>query len=68
MRETRLSGSGKGRRKRTRAAGTSPAAYFTLRGDRRSDAAVLPDPTPAVSHACGTRKPRQSPGRLVAAR
>ena len=29
--ETRLSGSGKGRRKRTRATGTSPAAYFTLR-------------------------------------
>jgi hypothetical protein len=27
--ETRSAGSGRGRRKRTRTAGTSPAAYFT---------------------------------------
>jgi len=27
--ETRAAGSGRGRRKRTRTAGTSPAAYFT---------------------------------------
>jgi hypothetical protein len=37
------SGSGRGRRKSTRATGTSSAAYFTLRGDRCSNAAVLPD-------------------------
>jgi hypothetical protein len=30
--ETRAAGSGRGRRKRTRIAGTSPAAYFMLRG------------------------------------
>ena len=35
--------SGRGRRKRTRIAGTSPAAYFTLRGVRRSNAPHLPD-------------------------
>ena len=28
--KARLSGSGRGRRKRTQATGTSPAAYFTL--------------------------------------
>jgi hypothetical protein len=30
--ETRSAGSGRGRRKRTRIAGTSPAAYFTREG------------------------------------
>jgi hypothetical protein len=40
--ETRTAGSGRGRRKRTRTAGTSPAAYFTLRGAGRSNASRLP--------------------------
>jgi hypothetical protein len=35
--------SGRGRRKRTRTTGTSSAAYFTLRGVRRSTAPHLPD-------------------------
>jgi hypothetical protein len=34
--ETRPAGSGRGRRKRTRTAGTSPAAYFTHRDIPRS--------------------------------
>ena len=35
--------SGRGRRKRTSTRGTSSAAYFTLRGPRRSNAPGLPD-------------------------
>ncbi|MGH3722225.1 MAG: protein-L-isoaspartate O-methyltransferase family protein, partial [Pseudonocardiaceae bacterium] len=50
--------SGRGRRKRTRTTGTSPAAYFTLRGDRRRNAAVLPATgynTALLSHRLGDR-------------
>src|SRR6266480_3655748 len=32
-----------------------------LRGRGRSNALPLPDPNPAVSRVCGTRKPRQGP-------
>ena len=47
--ETRSAGSGRGRRKRTRIAGTSPAAYFTLRGVRRSNAPHLPGEVPLIA-------------------
>jgi hypothetical protein len=41
----RAAGSGRGRRKRTRIAGTSPAAYFTLRGCGAAMRRTYPTPT-----------------------
>ena len=40
--KARLSGSGRGRRKRTQATGTSPAAYFTLWGAAGETPAAYP--------------------------
>jgi hypothetical protein len=50
--ETRSAGSGRGRRKRTRTAGTSPAAYFTRRGAVGKGPVLLaPRRRPTLRHA-----------------
>jgi hypothetical protein len=46
--ETRPAGSGRGRRKRTRAAGTPPAAYFTRRAEAGNGAMSVKVETKAV--------------------
>jgi len=50
--ETRSAGSGRGRRKRTRTAGTSPAAHFTLWGPGGETPPGYP--TSGCDHALGS--------------
>jgi hypothetical protein len=60
--ETRSAGSGRGRRKRTRTAGTSPAAYFTQLGE--SSYWAGPEPASAEAHGVSGVAEGQCPHRL----